>query len=173
MPAPERPAVFLDRDGVLNVDSGYPHLAEHLVWIEGARAAVRRINQAGYWAVVVTNQSGVGRGYFDEAAMDAFHGVMQRQLAQAGARIDAFYACPYHEAASVPRYRVADHPDRKPNPGMILRAFEDLPILRQGSFLVGDRDSDLAAARGAGLPGHLFAGGDLDAFVAPLLAPLT
>lgn len=169
MAAEARPAVFLDRDGVLNVDSGYPHRREDLVWIAGARAAVARINAAGFLAIVVTNQSGVARGYFDEAAVDAFHAAMQSDLAASGARIDAFYACPYHEAGTVARYRVADHPDRKPNPGMIVRAFADHAIDRDRSFLVGDRDSDMAAARAAGIAGHLFAGGDLDAFIAPLL----
>lgn len=167
--SPARSAVFLDRDGVLNVDSGYPHAREHLRWIDGARAAVARINRAGKLAVVVTNQSGVGRGFFDEAAVDAFHAAMQEDLAAEGARIDAFYACFHHADASVAHYRVADHPDRKPNPGMILRAMADHAIAREGSFLIGDRDSDIAAARGAGIPGHLFDGGDLDAFVATLL----
>ena len=169
MASPARPAVFLDRDGVLNVDSGYPYRREDLHWIAGAPAAVRRINEAGYRAVVVTNQSGVARGYFDEATVDAFHAAMQEALSAEGARIDAFYACYHHADATVARYRAADHPDRKPNPGMIVRAMADLDIAREGSFLIGDRESDMAAARAAGIVGHLFAGGDLDAFVAPLL----
>jgi D-glycero-D-manno-heptose 1,7-bisphosphate phosphatase len=164
-----RPAVFLDRDGVLNVDSGYPHRREDLVWIEGARAAVKRINDAGRLAIVVTNQSGVARGMFDEAAVDAFHATMQEGLAEVGARIDAFYSCPFHEAGTIARYRIANHPDRKPNPGMLLRAFAEHPIDRGQSFLIGDRASDIAAAQAAGIPGHLFPGGDLDAFVARLL----
>jgi len=164
-----RPAVFFDRDGVLNVDSGYPHRREDLHWIEGARAAVGRVNRAGYWAVVATNQSGVARGYYDEAAVDAFHAAMQEALAAEGARIDAFYSCFHHADASIARYRAADHPDRKPNPGMILRAIADLNIVREGSFLIGDRESDMAAARAAGIAGHLYEGGDLDAFVARLL----
>jgi D-glycero-D-manno-heptose 1,7-bisphosphate phosphatase len=94
---------------------------------------------------------------------------MQAELTAAGARIDAFYTCPYHAEGAVERYRVADHPDRKPNPGMILRAMRDLPIRRAGSFLIGDRESDLAAASAAGLLHALYTGGDLDMLVQAMM----
>lgn len=162
---PPLKAVFLDRDGVLNVDHGYVHDPARLDWIEGAREAVAAMTRAGLTVLVVTNQSGIGRGYFDEAALERFHAAMQAQLADVGGRIDAFYYCPFHETAVVEAYRVANHPDRKPNPGMILRAAAEHDIDPARSFLIGDRDSDMEAARRAGVEGLMFEGGDLDAFV--------
>jgi D-glycero-D-manno-heptose 1,7-bisphosphate phosphatase len=164
-----RPAAFLDRDGVLNADSGYTHRPQDLAWIAGAREAVLDLNEAGYLVVVVTNQAGVARGRFAERDMAAFHAAMQDELAGIGAHIDAFYHCPFHPEATVEAYRHADHPDRKPNPGMILRALREWPVAVAGSFLIGDRESDLEAARRAGIPGHLFTGGDLRAAVAAAL----
>ena len=98
---PPLKAVFLDRDGVLNVDHGYVHDPARLDWIEGAREAVAAMTRAGLTVLVVTNQSGIGRGYFDEAALERFHAAMQAQLADVGGRIDAFYYCPFHETAVV------------------------------------------------------------------------
>ena len=165
-----RPAVFLDRDGVLIPDSGYPHLDEHLVLIPGAAEAVRRLNEAGYLIVIVTNQSGVARGMFSEDRMHTFNALLVERLAEQGARIDAVYACPYHRDAVDPKWLHPDHPDRKPNPGMILRAVADHHIDPTRSFLIGDRPSDVEAARRAGMPGYLFEGGDLDHFVRDLIA---
>lgn len=163
------PAVFLDRDGVLIEDSGYPHLDEHLVLIPGAAEAVRRLNQAGYLAVVVTNQSGVARGMFTEERMHAFNRQMVRRLAAKGGRIAAVYSCPYHPEAQVEAYRHADHPDRKPNPGMFLRAIAEHAIDPARSFVIGDQQRDLEAGRRAGVTGFMFHGGDLDDFVKELL----
>ncbi|HUO22088.1 MAG TPA: HAD family hydrolase [Caulobacteraceae bacterium] len=166
-----RPAAFLDRDGVINVDLGYVHRIEDLTLIEGAPQAIARLNAAGYLVIVVTNQSGIGRGYYDEAAMEAVHDEISARLNARGAAIDAFYACPFHPEAELGRYRHPDHPDRKPNPGLLLRAMTDFAIDRDHSFLIGDKDSDLEAARRAGVAGHRFSGGDLDAFVAGILNP--
>lgn len=163
------PAVFLDRDGVLIEDTGYPHLEAHLSLIPGAPEAVRRLNGLGYMAVIVTNQSGVARGLFSEDQMHAFNALVVRRFAARGARIAAVYACPYHDEAEDPKWFHADHPDRKPNPGMILRAVADHNIDPARSFLIGDRRSDLEAARRAGMPGFLFEGGNLDHFVRDLL----
>lgn len=156
-----RPCAFLDRDGVLNVERGYAHRVEDLAWIENAPQAVRFLNQAGYLVIVVTNQSGIARGLFDEAQMHAFHAAMQADLAHINAQIDAFYFCPFHEAAVSDRYRHPNHPDRKPNPGMLLRAMADWPIDASASFMVGDRDTDMAAAARAGIAGRLYQGGSL------------
>lgn len=161
----DRGAVFLDRDGVLNEDLGYVHRPADLRWIDGAREAVARINRAGLLAIVVTNQSGVARGFYSEEDVRAFHAHMAAELATVGARVDAFYYCPYHEDGVVPRYVVADHPDRKPNPGMLLRAIADFGVDPARSLVIGDRASDLEAARRAGVRGALFAGGSLEAFV--------
>ena len=163
------PAVFLDRDGVLIPDSGYPHRDQDLVLMPGAAEAVRRLNTLGYFVVIVTNQSGVARGYFTESQMNAFNDALVRRIAAKGARIGAVYACPFHQEAEDPKYFHPDHPDRKPNPGMILRAIADHGIDPDRSFLIGDRPSDLEAARRAGMPGFLFEGGDLDHFVRDLL----
>ena len=168
-PQPSVPAVFLDRDGVLIEDSGYPHLDEHLILIPGAAEAVRRLNVLGYMVVIVTNQSGVARGLFDEARMNRFNDLLVRRLATKGARVGAVYACPFHNETEDPKWFHPDHPDRKPNPGMILRAISDHHIDPARSFLIGDRQTDLEAARRAAIPGFLFEGGNLDHFVRDLL----
>jgi histidinol-phosphate phosphatase family protein len=164
-----RPAAFLDRDGVLNVDNGYTHRPEDLRWTPGARDAVLKLNSSGYYVFVTTNQAGVARGYYDETQVRAFHAHMQDELAEVGAHIDAFYYCPFHEDASIDSYRVIDHPDRKPNPGMILRAMREWKVDPAHSFLVGDKDTDVEAARRASLKGYRFSGGDLSAFIEALL----
>jgi D-glycero-D-manno-heptose 1,7-bisphosphate phosphatase len=164
-----RPCAFFDRDGVFNRDIGYVHRVQDLAWIPGGPAAVRRLNDLGFWVILVTNQSGIGRGYYDEAAMQAVHEALAEHLASAGGHIDAIYFAPHHEDAAQDRYRHPDHPDRKPNPGMLLRAMDDFAIDAQRSFLIGDKPSDLEAARRAGIAGYLFTGGDLEAFVEEIL----
>ena len=165
-----RPALFFDRDGVLNLDTGYPHRVEDLRWTPGARTAVRLANEAGWWVFVVTNQSGVGRGLFDLEAVHAFHRAMTRDLAVAHAHVDAFYYCPFHPEAVEPQWRHPDHPERKPNPGMLLRAMAEHPVDAARSVLIGDKPSDLEAARRAGVRGVAYLGGDLEALVAAELA---
>lgn len=160
-----RPALFLDRDGVLNVDHGYVYRWADLTWIDGARAVIAAFNRAGWWVFVVTNQSGVGRGYYTEADMHALHAAMAEDLAKDGARIDAFYHCPHHPEAVVEAYRHPDPPDRKPNPGMLLRAMADWPVDQAASFMIGDKPGDMEAAARAGIEGLLFEGGDLRAFL--------
>ncbi|MBY0227254.1 MAG: HAD-IIIA family hydrolase [Hyphomicrobium sp.] len=156
-----RPAAFFDRDGVLNLDTGYAHRPADLRWMNNAEAAVRYLNDRGYFVFVVTNQAGVAKGLYDESAVVAFHNVMQQHLLERGAHIDAFYYCPYHSDALVPQYRISEHPDRKPAPGMILRAGREWPIIVESSFLIGDQKTDLEAATAAGLPGYHFDGSDL------------
>ena len=163
--APLRPALFLDRDGVLNEDRGYVSRWEDFRWIAGAREAVAAFNRAGWLVIVVTNQSGVGRGFYTEADMHALHARMQQDLAEAGGHIDAFYYAPQHPDAPAEAYRHPDPPLRKPNPGMILQALIDWPIDREASLLVGDKPSDLEAAVRAGIRGVLFEGGDLAQFL--------
>ena len=164
-PVAERAAVVFDRDGVLNVDHGYVGAADRLEWVSGARQAVRRLNQAGVLVIVATNQSGVARGYFDLAAVARLHAVMQADLAVDGAHIDAFYVCPFHPEAKLAAFAHPDHPDRKPNPGLILRALAEWRIDPARALVVGDKPSDIEAGRRAGVAGALFPGGDLDAFL--------
>lgn len=163
--SPPRPALFLDRDGVLNEDRGYVHRWEDFRWIPGARETVAAFNRAGWLVIVVTNQSGVGRGYYTEDDVHALHERMRADLADAGARIDAFYHAPQHPDAEHAAYRHPDPPLRKPNPGMILQALADWPIDRATSLLIGDKPSDLEAALRAGIRGVLFEGGDLRVFL--------
>lgn len=165
----QRPVAFFDRDGVLNQDHGYTHRVADLAWIKGAREAILLLNEAGYLVIVVTNQGGIGLGHYGLADMQAFHDRMQNDLANDGAHIDAFYHCPYHPNATTADYRHSNHPDRKPNPGMILRALDEWPVRLAGSFLIGDRDSDAMAAARAGIPGYLFDGVDVLATVSRIL----
>lgn len=163
-----KPAAFFDRDGVLNVDRGYTHRLDDLEFVDGAIEAVQMARAAGYLAVVVTNQAGVAKGYYDEAAVSAFHRTLNARLREKGAWIDAFYYCPYHPEASVAAFRRA-HPDRKPEPGMILRAIEELSIDSARSFLIGDQQTDLEAARRAGIRGYLYSSGSVAELVATAL----
>jgi D-glycero-D-manno-heptose 1,7-bisphosphate phosphatase len=165
-----RPAAFLDRDGVLNEDIGYPCRPSDIVWHRGAARAVRMLNAAGLLVVVVSNQSGVARGLFTEQDVLALHDWMARELAAHQAKVDGWYFCPYHSVGSVRAYLHPNHPDRKPNPGMLFRAAADLGIDLSSSFLIGDKPSDVAAARAAGLPGYLFRTKDLPNFVSSILA---
>jgi D-glycero-D-manno-heptose 1,7-bisphosphate phosphatase len=167
-PSP-RPAAFLDRDGTLNVDVDYAHRPEQITWIDGAAAALRRLNEAGWWVFVVTNQSGVARGLFNEAAVERLHAWMAADLARQGARIDAFYYCPHHATKGVGRYRI-DCDCRKPAPGLLLRAMAEHPVDVSRSFMLGDRMRDVEAGRAAGVASYLYEGGDVDAVVERLMA---
>lgn len=153
-------AVFLDRDGVLNVDHGYVFRAEQFEWMADAREAIAWINRSGYLAVVVTNQSGVGRGLYTEADVASLHAWMQDELKPFGARIDAFYMCPHHPSEAMGEYRI-DCACRKPKPGMVLQAAGDLDVDLSGSILLGDKDRDLQAAAAAGVRGVLYTGGSV------------
>lgn len=163
-----RPAVFFDRDGVLNVEVNYLHRAEDFRWMPGAREAIRAVNDAGCLAFVVTNQAGVARGLYPESAVMALHGWMAEMLAESGAHVDAFEYCPHHEEGMLPAYAKPCR-RRKPEPGMIEDLLQVWPVDKAASFLIGDKDSDIAAAQAAGVDGHLYTGGDLRALVAKLL----
>jgi D-glycero-D-manno-heptose 1,7-bisphosphate phosphatase len=169
---PHRPAAFLDRDGVINVDHGYTYRAEHLEFTPTAVEAIRLLNRADYRVLVVTNQSGVARGLYGIADVEAFHAHMNARLGEAGAHIDDFYYCPYHPAGSVAEFAI-EHEDRKPRAGMIQRAMRDWNICRDGSFLIGDKMSDAESAAAAGIPSLLIRAnsGDLAAAVKTFLTP--
>jgi D-glycero-D-manno-heptose 1,7-bisphosphate phosphatase len=143
------PAVFLDRDGTLNEEIGYLHRAEDVALVPGAAQAVARLNARGIPVIVVTNQAGIGKGKY---GWDDYHTVMARiaeLLAAAGAHLDASYAAPHHPQAEGP-YRHPDHPDRKPNPGMLLRAAGEHGLDLARSWMIGDKALDLEAGRNAG-----------------------
>lgn len=164
-----RPALFLDRDGTLNLDHGWVGSRDRFDWIDGAREAVAAATAAGYHVFVVTNQAGVARGLYDEAAVDTLHRWMADELRRAGGTVDDIRYCPHHPTIgpAAPPGR-ADW--RKPGPGMIRDLIGRWEVNASTSLMVGDRDTDIAAAAAAGIAGHLFAGGDLHRFIAPLLA---
>ncbi|AEG50350.1 hydrolase, HAD-superfamily, subfamily IIIA [Sphingobium chlorophenolicum L-1] len=164
----KRPAIFLDRDGVINADHGYVGSVEHFDWIEGAKEAIKSANEAGYLVFVVTNQAGIARGYYTVEDYQAVMTHMKCGLAEIGAWIDDSRFCPFHIDGVESRYR-ADSPWRKPAPGMILDLMDHWPIAKTKSFLIGDKQSDLDAAASAGIPGHLFSGGNLADFIRPLI----
>lgn len=155
--APSRPAVFLDRDGTIVEEVHYLHRPADVRLEMGAAKTIREANAAGLAVIVVTNQAGIGRGYY---GWDEFAAVQRRMidlLAAEEARLDMVLACPFHEDA-VGDYRVADHPARKPNPGMLIDAAGALRLDLAASFIVGDRASDVTAGRRAGLRGGFLVG---------------
>jgi len=146
-----RRALFLDRDGVINVDHGYVHRVDRFEFVPGIFDLVRFwTNDLQQPVVVATNQSGIGRGYFDERAYADLTDWMRERFAAERAPIARVYHCPYHPQHGVGEYR-RDHPWRKPNPGMFLQAASDLDLDLAQSALVGDRMSDIAAAVAAGI----------------------
>ncbi len=164
-----RPALFLDRDGVINVDRGYVARVEDFEWIEGAVKTITTFNQRGWWVFLVTNQSGIAHGLYTEAAMTELHEWMTGELTRMGAHVDRIYHCPFDAGGSIDAYK-SDSYDRKPKPGMLVRAMTDFPVIKESSFLIGDKPTDIAAARAAGIPGFQFSGGDLSRFAEWALA---
>lgn len=159
-----RGLVILDRDGVLNVDSGYPFKPSHIVWQEGVFQALQALREAHFTTVVATNQSGIARGFFNEADVIDLHSWMSDVIRAQGGHIDRFYYCPFHPEATRPEYR-QDSPDRKPKPGMLLKAMEDYRMAPDQAVMIGDRDSDMEAAAAAGIRGLLFNEGNLETFI--------
>ena len=169
MSAETKPAAFLDRDGVINLDDAYVGTKERLRWMPGIASAIKMLNEAGYYVFVFTNQSGVARGFFSEDDVRKLHNWMRDELAREGARIDDFRYCPHHPDGIVPAYtRECDW--RKPQPGMVLDLMKHWPVDREHSFVIGDKQRDLDAGKAAGIEGYLFSGTDIAGFVEGILA---
>jgi D-glycero-D-manno-heptose 1,7-bisphosphate phosphatase len=141
----KRPAIFLDRDGTLNLEKNYLHHIADWEWIAGARESIRALREAGYCILVVSNQSGIARGMFTAAEVDALHRFVNTELAASGTQIDGFYYCPHHPEFS------GDCSCRKPKPGMLLTAAAEHRIDLSHSWMIGDKRIDVEAALAAGV----------------------
>lgn len=145
-----QPALFLDRDGVINKETHYLHKVEDFEFILGIFDACRYFQAEGYRLIVVTNQAGIGRGYYTEQQFQQLNDWMLEQFSAQGVCITQTYFSPYHPTGGIGDYR-RDHPDRKPNPGMLLRAKDDWQLDLTRSILVGDKESDIQAGINAGV----------------------
>ena len=142
-------AVFLDRDGTINMEREYLHRPGEFAFIPGAPEAISLLKEAGFLVIVVTNQSGIARGLFDEAAVHRLHRYMDEQLALHGTSVDAYYLCPHHPQHGSGDYRRACG-CRKPLPGMLIEAAGDFSINLSASYVVGDKLADVTAGLAAG-----------------------
>ena len=147
-PVPRR-AVFLDRDGTINEEKDYLWRVEDFAFIPGAPEAIRRLREAGYLAIVVTNQSGVARGYFGMTEVEALHRHLQQELARFGTEVDGFYVCPHHPSAGQGKFR-RECDCRKGRPGLLLQAAAERGIDLSRSFMIGDTRADVEAGRRSG-----------------------
>jgi D-glycero-D-manno-heptose 1,7-bisphosphate phosphatase len=143
-------AVFIDRDGTISEEVGYINHASRFRVFPYSGAAIKQLNDTGWLAILVTNQAGVARGYFSEEMIKAVHNQLELELSKGGARLDAIYYCAHHPSVGEPPYRF-DCDCRKPKPGLILRAAEELGIDLSRSWMVGDRYSDIELAQNAGV----------------------
>ncbi len=147
-------AIFLDRDGTVSEEVGYVNHLRRFQLLPRSLEAIRRINQSGFLAVLVTNQAGVARGYFKERLVQQVHRKLAEMLAAGDAYLDAVYYCPHHPSAGAPPYRL-DCDCRKPRPGMVRAAERDLGVDVTQSYMVGDKHSDIAFAHSLGMKGVL------------------
>jgi D-glycero-D-manno-heptose 1,7-bisphosphate phosphatase len=141
-------AVFLDRDGTINIDKGYVYRTEDFVFLDGFIEALKVFHELNYYVIVITNQSGVARGYYGEEDVIKLHQYMDEELKKSGTYIDAYYYCPHHKDGKVKKYAI-DCNCRKPKSGLILKAKEDFNLNLKASILIGDKQTDIDAANNA------------------------
>ena len=163
-----KPAIFLDRDGVLNVDYGYVNKIKDFEWIKDAREAIGYINSKNYYIFVVTNQSGIAREFYTEKDVVILHDYMVDELKEYGAQINEFFYSPYHPEVYNKKYNHLAHL-RKPKTGMLDQAAEKWDIDKNNSFMVGDKDKDVECAKNFGIKGYLFKGGSLLDFIREII----
>lgn len=154
-----RRALFLDRDGVINIDHGYVHRVDQVDFVDGIFALCRAAQRHGYLSVVITNQAGIGRGYYDEGDFRALMSWMKTEFERAGASLDGVYHCPHHPVHGLGVYRIACA-CRKPEPGLLLAAQHELSLDLSTSVLIGDKMSDIEAGRRAGVGQRILLSGD-------------
>jgi len=154
-------AVFLDRDGVINLDKGYVYRWEDFEFLPGAVDAMRRFSQAGYALIIVSNQSGIARGYYSESQYQELTSSIEDYLARRGVHLTGVYHCPHHVDGKIKELSI--HCEcRKPAPGMLLQAMRDHDLDMAQSILVGDKISDIQAAHAAGVGRSYFVAGEID-----------
>tara|TARA_B110000444_G_scaffold254794_1_gene287902 strand:- start:240 stop:749 length:510 start_codon:yes stop_codon:yes gene_type:complete len=159
-----KPTVFLDRDGVLNIDKEYVFKVEDFEWIEGAKQSIKYFNDKKYLVIVITNQSGLTRGFYNEKDLDKLHLHMNKDLKKLNANIDDFYYSPYHPDIINKKYDSLEN-FRKPNTGMLELASKKWKIDKSRSLMIGDKLSDMECANKFGINGYLFKDGSLLNFV--------
>jgi len=145
-----RPAIFLDRDGTINEEMGYINHPDRFIIFPFVAKSIKIFNDMNYAVVVVTNQSGIARGYFDEALVQQIHSLFIRHIEENNVRIDGIYYCPHHPTEGKGIYKKECN-CRKPKPGMVLKAVNDLHIDLKNSIMIGDRYKDMEFARGLNL----------------------
>tara|TARA_Y200000002_G_scaffold335019_1_gene302351 strand:+ start:191 stop:691 length:501 start_codon:yes stop_codon:yes gene_type:complete len=162
-----RPASFLDRDGVINVEKGYVYKIQDFEWIDGAREAIKLLNEKSYYVIVVTNQSGIARNYYKEKDVERLHKFINIELKKINAHIDKFFYSPYHPNFSNEYSHLAHL--RKPNIGMLKEAEKNLKFDKKKSFMIGDQDSDIMCAKNYGIQGYKFNSDNLYDFICNIL----
>lgn len=150
-------ALFLDRDGVINKDFGYIYKKQDIIFNKGIFELVRKAKKLGYYVIVITNQSGIARGYFTEEDFNNLMNWMNKKFEENDGKIDKVYYCPYHQDGKIKKYAKI-HSDRKPNPGMIIKACKDFNIDPKKSMLVGDKKTDIEAGVNASISKSIFLG---------------
>lgn len=161
-------AVFFDRDGVLNVDKDYLHTIEDFEWIDGAKESIVFLTKNNYTVFVVTNQSGIARGFYTIDDMQKLHEYMAAEIKQAGGNIEKFYFCPHLPGGKIKEFAI-ECDCRKPKPGLLLQALREYAIDKENSFLIGDKPRDVESAAAAGIKGYLYENGNLLHFVKKIL----